>query len=200
MSDIFLSYAREDLELAKRLAGLLQQQGWSVFWDVGIRPGKPWHQVLDDELNQARCVVVLWSKASIQSKFVRDEAQEGMEREILIPLLIENVRQPLGFRGIQTADFIEWSGEPNAPVVQGLMLAITELIGPIAPILPTRKSLEIFRDRLNDGTEGPEMVLIPAGSFRMGDIDGTGKEFERPVHTVSFAQTFAIGRYPVTFD
>ena len=85
MSDIFLSYAREDQEPAKRLTNLLQQLGWTVFWDLTIRTGKPWHQVLDDELNQARCVIVMWSMASIQSKFVRDEAQEGMDREILLP-------------------------------------------------------------------------------------------------------------------
>ena len=43
------------------------------------------------------------------------------------------------------------------------------------------------------------MVVIPIGSFRMGDIDGTGNECERPVHWVSIEKAFAIGRYPVTF-
>jgi len=57
---------------------------------------------------------------------------------------------------------------------------------------------DVFRDRLKDGGEGPEMVLIPAGRFRMGDITGNGRDNEQPVHEVS-VESFAMGRYPVTF-
>jgi formylglycine-generating enzyme required for sulfatase activity len=53
---------------------------------------------------------------------------------------------------------------------------------------------EIFRDMLADGTKGPEMVWIPAGTFRMGDIQGGGYSSEQPVHEVSIKQ-FAMGRY-----
>jgi formylglycine-generating enzyme required for sulfatase activity len=56
---------------------------------------------------------------------------------------------------------------------------------------------DIFRDHLKDGSEAPEMVLIPAGRFRMGDITGNGYEEEQPVHEVS-VKSFAMGRYPVT--
>jgi len=61
------------------------------------------------------------------------------------------------------------------------------------------KKIEIFRDRLKDGTLGPEMVWIPAGSFRMGNTQGNGDNNELPVHTVSI-KSFAIGRYEVTFE
>lgn len=56
---------------------------------------------------------------------------------------------------------------------------------------------EVFCDSLKDGSEGPEMVWIPAGHFRMGDIQGTGRDNEQPVHEVSL-ESFAMGRYPVT--
>jgi len=39
---------------AEKLAEMLQQQGWSVFWDLTIPPGKTWHQVIDSELTQAQ--------------------------------------------------------------------------------------------------------------------------------------------------
>jgi formylglycine-generating enzyme required for sulfatase activity len=54
----------------------------------------------------------------------------------------------------------------------------------------------IFRDRLDDGSLGPEMVIIPAGSFKMGDLQNDGEEDEKPVHQVTLAR-FAIGRYEV---
>lgn len=58
----------------------------------------------------------------------------------------------------------------------------------------------VFRDKLKDGSEGPEMVVVPAGTFKMGDIQGKGSDYEKPVHTVTIAKPFAIGRYPIIFD
>ncbi|MEK8018581.1 MAG: SUMF1/EgtB/PvdO family nonheme iron enzyme, partial [Candidatus Parabeggiatoa sp.] len=64
---------------------------------------------------------------------------------------------------------------------------------------PTLKIYEFspFRDTLQDGSLGPEMIMIPAGTFRMGDIQGGARDEEKPVHEVSVAR-FAIGRYEVT--
>ncbi len=56
-----------------------------------------------------------------------------------------------------------------------------------------------FRDTLRStGGEGPLMVIVPAGRFEMGDIDGSGYADERPVHEVEISQPFAIGVYEVT--
>ncbi|HIE02320.1 MAG TPA: hypothetical protein EYP59_18900, partial [Thiotrichaceae bacterium] len=57
---------------------------------------------------------------------------------------------------------------------------------------------EVFRDRLKDGSSGPEMVWIPKGRFKMGDIQGGGDSDEKPVHWVS-VKKFAMGRYELTF-
>ena len=46
----------------------------------------------------------------------------------------------------------------------------------------------------------PEMVQIPAGEFRMGDLSGEGQTDEQPVRTVLFSTPFEIGKYEVTFD
>lgn len=56
----------------------------------------------------------------------------------------------------------------------------------------------IIRDRLPDGYYGPEMIWLPAGRFRMGDIQNQGNDNEQPVHWVS-VERFAMGRYEVTF-
>jgi formylglycine-generating enzyme required for sulfatase activity len=63
---------------------------------------------------------------------------------------------------------------------------------------PMTENGNVFQDRLKDGSLGPEMVLIPAGSFRMGDIQGSGESDEQPVHQVS-VNKFAMGKYEVSF-
>ncbi|MDM8563504.1 formylglycine-generating enzyme family protein, partial [Candidatus Marithioploca araucensis] len=55
------------------------------------------------------------------------------------------------------------------------------------------------RDQLQDGSFGPEMVVIPAGQFRMGDVQEGGYKDEQPVHWTS-VNHFAMGRYEVTFE
>ena len=59
---------------------------------------------------------------------------------------------------------------------------------------------KVFRDRLKNGQEGPEMVVVPAGSFKMGDVQGGGLSDELPARTVNIQKPFAIGRYEVTFE
>ena len=48
-----------------------------------------------------------------------------------------------------------------------------------------------------DGPDAPEMAYLPGGTFKMGDSQGKGLDWERPVHEVTL-DAFAIGRYPVT--
>ena len=58
----------------------------------------------------------------------------------------------------------------------------------------------VFRDALQSGGEGPAMVALPTGRFRMGDLSGDGDDDERPVRTLTISRPIAIGRYPVTFE
>ena len=62
------------------------------------------------------------------------------------------------------------------------------------------QSVEVFRDRLRGGGEGPAMVVLPTGRFRMGDLYGDGYNDERPVHTVTISRRIAMGQYPITFE
>ncbi len=65
MSDIFISYASQDRSRVEPLAKALEEQGWSVWWDRTIPPGKTFDEVIEEAIKAARCVVVLWSKISI---------------------------------------------------------------------------------------------------------------------------------------
>jgi hypothetical protein len=99
VSDIFISYSKLDRAKAQVLAKALEQEGWSVWWDPKIPPGKTFDEVIERALDTAKCVVVLWSKKSVLSDWVKTEAAEGKRRGILIPALIEDdVKIPLEFR------------------------------------------------------------------------------------------------------
>ena len=111
MSDVFISYASEDRARAKLLAEVLEASGFSVWWDRKIVVGQAYDEVIEHELETARSVVVLWSKYSVVSEWVKNEAQVAVERGTLVPALIDAVKPPLEFRRKQTADLIGWDGD-----------------------------------------------------------------------------------------
>ena len=119
--ELFVSYAREDAARVAPLAAGLEQHGWTVFWDRKIASGKSWHDVLEGALTRADRVIVVWSQDSIKSSFVRDEAARAQAREILVPVLLDDVPLPLGFGQIQTANLVGWSGDVDAEAFRGLL-------------------------------------------------------------------------------
>ena len=108
MADIFLSYAKEDREPARRIAKVLESCGWSVFWDRKIAAGDNWREVVQSELDGAGAVVVLWSETSVESTWVLDEAERGRRR--LVSVLIGKAALPIGFGSVQAIDLIGWEG------------------------------------------------------------------------------------------
>ncbi len=88
-------------------------------------PGKTWDEVIGASLDAASCVVVLWSKVSVQSRWVREEAERGADRGILVPVFIEKVEPPFGFGRIEAADLSDWKGEATDPEFTSVCDAIT---------------------------------------------------------------------------
>ena len=141
MKDIFISYAREDREKAMAIAAVFEAQGWAVWWDRSIPPGRSFDQVIEEALSAAKCVVVLWSKSSAGSDWVKTEAAEGLARKILVPVRTEEVNLPLEFRRLQTVDLTRWNGDPRAPELREFLDAVAALLKaevrpPSPPIRP----------------------------------------------------------------
>ncbi|MDD5394710.1 MAG: SUMF1/EgtB/PvdO family nonheme iron enzyme [Thiothrix sp.] len=130
MHDIFLSYSTQDRERLQRLFHALEQQGWSVFWDHRtIEIGDHWSQKIDRAIRSCKCVVVVWSKASVNSEWVLEEANIGKQRKILLPIQIDAVDIPVGFTMRQTGNFARWDGKTDHPEFVRLAEKISELVG-----------------------------------------------------------------------
>src|SRR6476469_3031543 len=126
---LFLSYARADEASARRLANALEQSGYTIWWDAMIEGGAAFGRSIAEALESADADLVLWSKTSIDSDWVKDEAAQGRDRHRLIPLAIDGTPPPLGFRQYQTIDLSHWNGRRTAPQFASLERAVAAALG-----------------------------------------------------------------------
>ncbi len=147
MADVFVSYAAEDRDRIVPLVERLTSMGWSVWWDRELVAGPSFEQKIEQAIDAAGCVVVAWSKHSIHSHWCRAEAAEGLDRGILVPLRLDDVRVPLSFRGSHSASLLGWpkkAGEVDL-VLAGVRQCLGEssdpeaATGAAAPPRPRRK-------------------------------------------------------------
>jgi len=116
MTKIFLSYDREDLDPARKLAAALEESGHRVWWDRHIKGSTQFTDEIERALAAAEAIIVLWSKHSIASAWVRDEAAAGRDSGRLVPLRLGDCRPPLGFRQYQTLQLTNFNRLASDPV------------------------------------------------------------------------------------
>ncbi|MGH9370991.1 MAG: toll/interleukin-1 receptor domain-containing protein, partial [Vicinamibacterales bacterium] len=92
-------------------------------------PGKAFDVVIGEALQAAHCVVVLWSRASVESNWVKEEAGDAAERSILVPVLIEDVSPPLGFRRFQAARLVGWPDAHDVHELEQFLESVERLLG-----------------------------------------------------------------------
>ena len=197
MSDIFLSYKSEDRAKAQIIAKALESHGYSVWWDRIILPGQTFEDVIENELSAANCIVVLWSKESVKSNWVRTEASEGKMRKILIPVLIEDVIPPLAFRHMNAAKLMDWNGTSPHHEFDRLIQSVGGKLGRAAPMHSREPEQEKERteDKTVTNTIDMKFALIPKGEFMMGSEE---YDWEKPVHTVTISKPFYLSVYQLT--
>lgn len=129
MTDIFISYKREEKDTAQDLAKALTQSGWDVWWDPDLVGGDRYDDVIEDALKDCLCAIVLWSKRATKSDYVRDEASFALSQNKLLPIRLDESELQLRFRNLHTLDFSDWDGSVDHPAFKELSADIHARLG-----------------------------------------------------------------------
>lgn len=128
MADVFVSYARSDKARVAPLVAALEAQGWSVWWDPEIEAGQQFDDQIEEELDAAKAVLVVWTPTSVASRWVRGEAREAADRGVLVPARFDGARLPMDVRAIHTTDLDGWGENPASAPFQALLKALGTMI------------------------------------------------------------------------
>ncbi len=128
-TDLFISYSQKDMAVIKSLTAILQQNGWSVWFDQELKAGATFDRVIEQALSNARAVIVAWSRNSVNSDWVRAEAAFALESAKLFPVRLDDVPLPLRFIHVHTLNLSGWDGGAGHPALKALVAHLTEAIG-----------------------------------------------------------------------
>ncbi len=126
---VFVSYARPDESWARVVIDRLEAAGFKTWWDGLIPGGERFGSQIAEALDSASAVVVLWSKNSLKSDWVQDEASVGRDQHRLVPLTIDGSPPPLGFRQIQCIDISRGGAKSGNPAIDRVVAAVGEILG-----------------------------------------------------------------------
>ncbi|MBN8552240.1 MAG: toll/interleukin-1 receptor domain-containing protein [Caulobacterales bacterium] len=212
MADVFVSYDRRDRDLAERVVAALTEQGLTVWWDDRITPHETWDKTIEREVDSAKKVLVLWTKNSVESDWVRTEA--GAARESTPPKLVQarfsDCKVPLAFRLLQHIDLIGWTPKRRHAGWDRLILWLKDGIdqpavsapgagGPIPPAEPTQPA----DPPSPSAPAAPEMAapaVAPAAAMGLGDFSslaGSPSVPEAPTGVAPAASSGPAGEAPV---
>jgi TolB-like protein/Tfp pilus assembly protein PilF len=130
---VFLSYARADKDRAVRLVQALQAAGLEVWCDTLIEGGAEFARTIEAAIGTCDAVVVVWSNASVGSDWVLDEAAKGRDLRKLVPVSLDGVEPPMGFRRYHSINLAGWDGGAQSPEVQAVVRGVMALDGRGSP-------------------------------------------------------------------
>lgn len=128
MTDVFISYSHDDQERVRRLVQALEAEGYSVWWDHTIPPGQSWDTFIARGIREAKAAIVVWSRHSVGSEWVKEEATLSRGDGKYIPVCVDDVSPPMGFARIQAANLVDWSGDRNHAQWRLLVRAVSDLV------------------------------------------------------------------------
>lgn len=176
---VFLSYDRDDEHKGQTLVSALEASGFCIWWDGLIGGGSAYADRIQEALTESDVIVVLWSKHSAQSHWVRDEASFGRDRNRLVPVTIDGTKAPLGFQQLQNIDLSHWHGNVEAREFKRLCRSIRSIAGAPASDAPgpvRAPSLSRRQTLIGAGAAATVLVGGAAGFYWLRDnnkVDAT---------------------------
>ena len=107
MTDVFISYKREERPRCVAIYNALVDLKLSVWFDGRIEPGTDFDREIEREVRGAASVLVLWSELAADSDWIRAEARTGRQKERLVAIRLDDCLPPLEFASVQAIDLFD---------------------------------------------------------------------------------------------
>lgn len=146
MTDVFISYKREEREKARALAEFLALHGYSVWWDAELLAGDEFGREISEVISRAKSAIVLWSEEASRSSFVLTEAAQARARGILIPATLDGAIPPLPFSDIHTLNLSSWDGDAGSSLLDPLLTAVESKAGTRSIARSSQAAVEVLKN------------------------------------------------------
>jgi TolB-like protein/Tfp pilus assembly protein PilF len=199
MSHVFISYTRDEVSVARRFAEAFELAGLKVWWDQALRSGEAYDEVTEAALREAKVVVVLWSRRSSASRWVRSEATIAQRQGTLVPVMIEPCERPVMFELVQTADLSDWTGHPDHA---GFRAFVTDIRCMVTGECERMTPVELATGAELRLPSKPSIAVLPFADLSGGDDDhfADGMTEEIAIVLSRFSSLFVIaGQSSLTY-
>jgi murein DD-endopeptidase MepM/ murein hydrolase activator NlpD len=171
MADVFISYRQTERSAVEQIAERLRTLGFDVWFDARLIAGDSFNDEIDREARSARAILVCWSPAARESKWVKAEAMIGFEEDKLAACYVagpDRFSAPAPFNTTHSGDLRTWLEKlDNAdPVWRSVVQRVAELCGRDDVVswcqLDKHSSINDFRAWITRYTISPLFLQVDA--------------------------------------
>src|SRR4051794_14956080 len=166
MAEVFISYARTAEAQAETVELALTELGYEVWRDSALPVHRGYADVIEERIDKAAAVLVLWSRDAARSEWVRSEANRGREAGKLVQVSLDRTLPPMPFDQLHCADLQDWRGQDDK-AWRKVLDSLESLAGvaPKAALLVSNHSLPKPKSR------GEPLLAVLAFDNLSGDAD-----------------------------
>ncbi len=128
----FISYAHQDSDLIGDIHHFLTEQSLPLWWDSDLGAGDSWRNEISQKLSEAKVVVTFWTKNSVKSPSVIEEASNAQKLGKLVHVRLDASPLPYGFAETQYLELRDWDGTPNHYQMRKLIQSIRDKLEPLS--------------------------------------------------------------------